>query len=408
MCCSHASADWDWDFSGFATLGAGKTNRDSFEYIKYDGDWSFDSDTMLGLQIVVHPMDRISFTGQIVAHAFNSDPDISSFEPQLEWAFSSIDLYDYGRLRVGRLRTPHQYFSESLEVGYSYVWVRPPVDVYAFAFEPFTHFDGVDYSYNFYMDNSDIELKALFGTTQGDYLVSSVDIKKLWGVSATARWDDIAIRYSFIDHKLSIYSQSFEPLIDALILTSQQLPFENGLDRVADRLVIDNGHMPYHNLSVDWRVGKWSFIAEGVRSQPPKQGIQSYIRHWYFSASRQIGKFTPYFVYGDFDAKLKDQMFKDAENAFNAISIFSGGLTPELQSLQTQTNLAMEGYSNSQRSYSLGLRYELHPKIALKGEVQYLETEKDSIGQFIPKSATTSVEELNDAMIVTVVVDVIF
>lgn len=404
----NAYGQQSWNFSGFATLGAGKTNRDSYQFIEYDGEWSFDSDTVIGLQLVAHPLDRISFTGQVVARGYNFDSDQSSFEPELEWAFASIDLYEYGRLRLGRLRTPYQYFSESLEVGYSYVWVRPPVDVYAFAFDPFTHYEGVDYSFNLYPQDFNLELKALYGETKGNYLINTIDISRMLGVSATGSWDNFVIRYGFIDHDLSVYSDLYKPLISALEQASLSLPFANDLDLVADRLTIDNGTMPYHNLTLDWRLGKWNFIAEGLIAKPPKKGLLSYINAWYLSLSHELGQYTPYLTVGSFDFKLENQVFQEVDRVFSAAYQAAGQLNPELQSLQQQTYLALESYSNSQRSYALGLRYEFHPKIALKGEIQYLELLEDSPGQLVPKNFQDPTINIADATIITLVMDVIF
>lgn len=177
---SVAMADIRWDASGFATLGVGKTNRDDLRFMDYDGDWSFDSDTMLGLQLVVEPLDRLSLTGQLVTRGHSFD-DVAEYTTEIEWLFASFDLAENARFRTGRLRTPYKYYSESLEVGYSYVWVRPPPNVYAFLFEPFSHFDGIDFSYTHYGDAMDTEVKLVMGTQEGTFEQVDVEVDRLWG-----------------------------------------------------------------------------------------------------------------------------------------------------------------------------------------------------------------------------------
>ena len=118
--------------------------------------------------------------------------------------------------------------------------------------------------------------------------------------------------------------------------------------------------------------------------------------------------YTPYLTVGSFDFALENQVFKDADLAFAAVAQAAGGLDAELQALQQQTYLAMESYTHSQRSYAVGLRYDFHPKIALKGEIQYLELLEDSSGQLVPKDFEDLSVDANDATIVTLVMDVVF
>ena len=115
-----AWADDAWRLSGFASLGAGKIQDDELSYLGYDDEWSYKGDSVLGLQLSGDIAERLSFNIQALARGVNFEGD--EFKPELEWMFLRYQLNSNWRLRAGRMRTPHYLYSETLDVGYSYVW----------------------------------------------------------------------------------------------------------------------------------------------------------------------------------------------------------------------------------------------------------------------------------------------
>jgi hypothetical protein len=51
-----------------------------------------------------------------------------NYEPELTWAFISYAPVPDMKVRAGRLGWDVYMLSDSRNVGYSYLWVRPPVD----------------------------------------------------------------------------------------------------------------------------------------------------------------------------------------------------------------------------------------------------------------------------------------
>lgn len=407
--CASVSAELRWDLSGFATLGAGKTNRDSLSYMDYDEDWSVDSDTMLGLQLVVEPIDRLSVTGQVVTrgHSFG---DIADYEAELEWFFLSYDLSEQSRVRAGRLRTPYQYFSESLEVGYSYVWVRPPPNVYAFLFEPFKHFEGVDYNHIHYGDDFDTELRLLYGRQKGTFLRTEAQIEQVWGGTVTVRWPDLSLRYAFLDHTVDFTVPDFQPLIDGL---NDATVIDPGFAEIADQYSLENGRMRYHSLAADWRLDEWNVVAERYQLEPPDKQLNNSSQGWYISLARQMGRFTPYFVTGAYKSSMGKEMLDRIDEVYGRVEPQYPFLPPEtvagLQTLQANAIFAYKIYVVEQRSYTLGVRYDWLSNAALKMELEYVEFASDSTGHFIHKGEVIKgPSDPNDAMVLTLLIDVVF
>lgn len=129
----------DINFSGFASINAGKvmsgtgvpqfgvppTFLADYPLVSaYSKDLSFKPESLFGLQISADLMDDLSVTGQIVARGADD------FDATIEWAYLSYTLNDNWTLQAGKKRLPLFYYSDFYDVGYAYVWMRPPADNY--------------------------------------------------------------------------------------------------------------------------------------------------------------------------------------------------------------------------------------------------------------------------------------
>ena len=96
---------------------------------------------------------------------------------------------------MGRLRIPFFYYSEFLEVGYAYNWVRTPSDVYSI---PFSSFDGVDITHRFSVGKFDGSIQANYGrfTETIDVFGSDYnsDLQNVLGMALTLNRGDFGFR----------------------------------------------------------------------------------------------------------------------------------------------------------------------------------------------------------------------
>jgi len=130
---------------GFGTLGLARSTDDSAEFVRdlsqrngLTEAWSFETDSVLGLQANLHFNPEFEGVVQAASH-YNPHGD---FKPELTWAFLSYAPSPAVTLRAGRLGNEFYMLADSRLVGYSYVTVRPPVDY--FGTLPFDYFDGLD------------------------------------------------------------------------------------------------------------------------------------------------------------------------------------------------------------------------------------------------------------------------
>lgn len=144
---THAADNLDnrLTLHGFGTLGLAYNTNSDAEFIRdinqQDGparSWSHDVDSRLGLQLGWRFNNQLDVIVQGVSR-YNHD---GRYDPQLTWAFLRYAPDASKQLRLGRMALDMYMLADSRDVGYSYLWVRPPVDYYGI--RHLTHIDGGD------------------------------------------------------------------------------------------------------------------------------------------------------------------------------------------------------------------------------------------------------------------------
>jgi hypothetical protein len=138
--CAHAADVPAVHFSGFGTLAWSDQNRGDADYVR-PGQPRFSHlglDSNLGLQASGTLDDIFSGTLQVLARREYTE----HYRAAVEWAFVKAKLNDAVGLRVGRMALPAYLVSDSRNVGYANIAVRPPVEVYGQV--PLSSLNGAD------------------------------------------------------------------------------------------------------------------------------------------------------------------------------------------------------------------------------------------------------------------------
>ena len=224
---TQANAIEDDEFSvyGFANLGVyykdqAYTTIESYE----DGEPRyFEEDTMLGLQISKPLSERTAATVQAIA-ASNND-----YVVETSLAFISHALDESTDLRAGRLRIPFFYYSEFLDVGYAYSWVRPSADVYSI---PFKDYDGVDLTHRFSIGDSDAQLQINSGRRHKDIDLFGEnyesELNGIRGISLTMFSGDFSYRLGYQQTEMNLALIS-DPNVELAAATAAQTAAANAL-----------------------------------------------------------------------------------------------------------------------------------------------------------------------------------
>ena len=157
----------------------------------YGDTKSFRPDSNFALQIDSDLGEGLSITAQLTARGGNN------FEIDAEWLYASYALTPQFTATFGRQRLPLYMYSNYLNLGYAYHWIRPPVEVYG---EGVSTYEGLSGLYKGFVGDWDYELMAYTGADHNETAVIgdlSLDLKL--GLIATFSNDWLKLRASIHD-----------------------------------------------------------------------------------------------------------------------------------------------------------------------------------------------------------------
>ena len=314
-------ADVSW--SGFISVGGGLTLDDNESFLAdpsvgsamYRDDISFKPDTILGLQVETEFRKRLKATGQLVGKGGDD------FNVEFEWAYLAYQATDELTLNAGRKRIPLFLYSEFLDLGYAYHWIRPPYEVYQI---PQSSYNGLSCQYANMFGELSTEAQLFFGREEAeDPLLSTVigetsliDTKNLVGGNLVLSQNWLDTRFVVVNTIADLYGEVSGLLIEDVDLTYYGISL--GLD--------------FENVFL---MGESSYI-------DVEKGFNTMFS-WYVTGGLRLGKFTPHITYGNME--------------------------------EDDDNLPVKVIQNTT---TVGIRYDFHPEAAIK--LEYAKRNDESEG----------------------------
>ncbi|WP_166256180.1 hypothetical protein [Marinobacter salicampi] len=311
-------------FNGFFSTGfARASNEAGFDRIT---DESSVADlSLLALQGTFDVTEKSQAVMQLVGRGSED------WEPIIEWAYLSHRPTNNLQLRAGKMRLPFFMYSDSLEVGYSQPWARPPESVYGPVES--TSYVGADATYTVNLENSALTLQAFTGFNDQDTRSASTEFRNL--VGSTVSWTD----YLWTVRAVAATTEStVEATRLALLAQSYGIQLPPGTTTIADG---DRGN--FYGLGFGYDDGTWQVISEVTRVEV--DGRFADTDSAYISAGRRFGNVTPYAVVGWVESQDDDER--------------TGAFIPGVP----------EAILNTRRDeYSVGVRWDITPGVALKAD----------------------------------------
>ncbi|MBL4867189.1 MAG: hypothetical protein JKY67_12535 [Pseudomonadales bacterium] len=148
-------------FRGFFSAGVATTDGKSAlrklnDNQEIGDEPNFQSDSIVGLQLDAKINDKTRYTHQMTTAGFDIDHTVKT-----EWAYFSYKPFADTTIRVGRLRIPFFLMSESLDVGFTYPWVRLPIAIYTL---PMSGYEGLDVVQQFALGPGFARTTLFFGS----------------------------------------------------------------------------------------------------------------------------------------------------------------------------------------------------------------------------------------------------
>ena len=312
-------------FNGFGTLGVsrlgGEDNGRSYgAQGQVNHRWRGDELSRLGGQFTYYFRDDLEATAQIKAAA-----DQDSWGLDLDWLYLAWQTTDRLTLRAGRLRNPVYMYSETLNVGVTYPWLRLPDEVYYQL--QIANYEGVDLLYNIPLTFGSLTWQVSGGQAHNrDHFIHDdqhdMDYSKLFGINATLTthaWGTFRIAYS-------------EASLD------MRLPYMEGtwLEGISEDV-----KGKYTALGYQYDDGVWMAASEATRMVV--EGLTPSYNAFYIMAGRRFGNLGAHLTYGQLD----------------------------------------DEFTGRQSSWNWGLNYRLSPTVIIKSEYKRVDNANESQGVFV-------------------------
>ncbi|MEO8003726.1 MAG: hypothetical protein ABI771_02390 [Betaproteobacteria bacterium] len=308
--------------------------------------WSGDVDSRIGVQVNARLTSEIEGVVQAVSY-YNY---AGNYNPELTWAFISYAPDPDLKVRLGRLGRDVYMLSDSRNVGYSYLWARPPVDY--FGQLQISHIDGADVVFERQLGEGIASLK-LYGGRASQKIPSppgadfDLDGTRVLGANLNYQKGDWQIRSGYTAIKIKDELPGFVPLLAALRATGS--PTAAGL---ADDMALAGKTLEIVSFGGVYEHGPWQ--AQLMFNRLTSKSLASSQRDsGYFLLGYRAGKWTPFVTL----------------SAIRSTNDQRGTGLPTPNALDTAVMTALAGAQSRQRTQSLGARYDFMRNADVKIQV---------------------------------------
>lgn len=360
-----------WSLSGFGSITAGQLDTDKANFRGYTDELSLKPDSLFGLQISYQFNDKLSAVVQGTLkeknkNYFDYNDDI------LNWAYLTWFINDNVTLKAGRMRAPFLAFSDINDIGYAYPWITLPKQAYSGWLFP--TYDGIDLSWNNNFNDVDTSLESYIGTYQYKRNVnassSNYRVNALGGLIGKVNYNNFQFRLSQhqgevdmdVQQQLAMAQSYLNALISGGSLSvaeAQQISsIANSLN---DSEFSSKGTFRLSQASIFYDNLHYFSRAEWARIETNELDFAPNIESYYVTAGYTAFPWTFSLTYSESKVTYNDkiEMYRNVEALSPLTSYFN---------------------NDSVKIWTIGTRWDIQPKIALKAEVSLINgyPDKDS------------------------------
>ena len=316
LACSPAAFSDDLNINGFMNVTAGNLSTEDISLDGYDDGVSFDVGTVVGLQMSKQVNDTTSATVQLISRGSDN------YSTEASWAYVTYAANENTDIRMGRLRTPFFYYSDFLEVGYAYNWVRPPSIVYRL--DEFSSISGVDVTHRFAIGGMDGSIQAYTGRYNDDFTLSGdtyhIELRRAAGMVFSLNSGDFGARLSY--HQADLTLDANAALAGPNGRALDNLAAGGALAGVGDEFTADEDKAKFYQASVSYDNGSTAVIAEWT-ALDQTTALLNDDSAYLISAAQRFGDATVHLTYtvaeDDLESGVVGQVQKNAESKENSI-----------------------------------------------------------------------------------------
>jgi len=291
--CFSGMAHSELRHSGFLSLNLGKViSTDSV--IDYNGDevdrkfvadypnasvydkrLSIEPETLAAIQFDYNIFSDLSATVQLVSRG------ASDFTVEPEWAYLTYEISDNFSIQAGKKRLPLFYYSDFFDLGYAYVWMRPPSDTYTWHI---LNYKGVNLSYTDEWGDWSVNANIYGGKRKEKNNKFLTDVYN-FGWTTPEFWDKI---------RGAVFSTSYE----FLEIRASYMQYQIGSFSGDNSENVDNDTRKFYGLAINMDFDEWFILSEINQIRYTDREIKTLMG----TIARRIGDdYTVYFAYSSFN-----------------------------------------------------------------------------------------------------------
>jgi hypothetical protein len=298
---------------------------------------NLDGASDVGLNLSADLGDHWDFAGQVVARGNASFVGQPGYIASADWLFLSYRPTDEWLVRAGRQIYPLFLYSEQIDVGFIYPWVRLPQTVYSII--PLKSFNGLLGSYTYTYG----QLRMSAATYGGSGTLEQVSAQGIGGLSVF----DEHVRAMYVAMESDVFKVMFSYKISHP-LAEYYIPSPTG-NGTQTKVSLDLGNVNNWGAGARFDDGHLMILTEGTGfnsniSDRKVTGAYGTLGYHFFS-----GRLTPHFTYGKLWSSASYLNYPD-----QAIAIAAGA----------------GGFQKVQMENTLGLNFRATNSLVLKADYQ--------------------------------------
>lgn len=288
---AYAVEQGEFVYHGFGTVGithlGGEDDLDYGIQGQTNDGWRGDQLSKFAVQGQYGITDTLSLTGQLASKPLQDSWKVGPGNIYLAWQAN-----DNLTLRGGRIGTPIYMYSETLNVGFSYPWLRLPEEVYSLV--QLTNHEGADILYNRGTALGAVSFQISGGQAKNRDVYSlddthDIDYNNVFATSLALSTDNFGtfrVGYAEADIKTTV-----DDVIINVFGNPENVIFNN----------LDNQKGKFSSIGHQYDNGTWLSAAEAIKLTTESNNSNE-TTAFYLMGGRRFGDYLGHVTYGQLDA----------------------------------------------------------------------------------------------------------
>src|SRR5690606_34342884 len=336
-----------------------------------DADLRADLDSVIGLQLNYSPTRNLELVAQATFSALDSSANAGNY---IGLAFAAWRPHSDWTVRVGRVNLDAYLYSDHRDVGFTYPFIRPPVEFYS---RMPTSLDGGDVTRYWVRGDAQWQAKLFAGRTAGGTGDSRLKLWPLQGLMVSRESRGLLLRVSAVHARTDEAMRALEPLLAGL-RQIQMVPVEQvaaDAARMESSLMKAGMKMNYLAAAAAYDRNDWLMSMEVNRARIDADNAS--FTTGYASIGRRFGPFTAFVMES---AALRDADARLAPDWATPLASVDLALAQQAQALADGATRALNGMAGHQFTTSAGIRWDVAPRLALKAQWDHVRSRANGSG----------------------------